>query len=169
MSSTRGRTLVVQAAWLTVVSVVLPCAILVVVAVVTRDRSPALPSSFLAGTSRDALSAELDLAEVWSTTHPEYDGEVRVLISSAPVEGSSPNYRAAFYHRRGDVFVRIGRGFGFGGYHPPELGQHPTLDIPAIVAVMETVPDRTYFFVHDGTDQTLQENDETWVPVDELR
>lgn len=130
---------------------------------------PTLPESFPAASSREELFSTLELDYLWSTTHPEYDGEIRVLITSAPIEGMSPNYSAAFYRHDGDAFTRIGGGFGFGGYHPPELGRHPTLDIPAIVCVAEAIPERTYFFVLEGAGQTLQENGETWRPVEELR
>jgi len=128
----------------------------------TRDprEPPSLPEAFPASTSREVLVDELELDDVWSTTHPEYDGEVRILITSAPVEGLSPNYGAAFYRRHADEFIRIGQGFSFGGYHPPELGRHPTLDIPAIVCLAEAIPEHTYFFVHDGVSATLQENEE---------
>lgn len=139
--------------------------------IATRDsrEPPALPESFSASTGREALMAELELDDIWSTSHPEYDGDVRILIASAPVEGLSPNYRAAFYRREGDSFIRVGKGFSFGGYHPPELGRHPTLDLPAIVCLAEAIPEHTYFFVHEGASQTLQENDETWRPVEEPR
>lgn len=126
---------------------------------------PELPTSFTASQSDEELTREHDLDAIWTTTHPDYEGEIRILISSTPVEGLSPNYHGAFYENREDAFHRIDMGFAFGGFHPPELGRHPTLDIPAIVAVSEAIPERTYFFVREGVGQILQENEDTWTPV----
>jgi len=67
----------------------------------------ALPETFPASVSTEWLESEFELDNAWSVSHPEYDSEIRILLTSVPVESLSPNYRVAFYKPSGDIFVRI--------------------------------------------------------------
>ncbi len=125
----------------------------------------ALLETFSSSVNEEWLMSEFELDEMWSASHPDYDSEIRVLLTSVPVESMSPNYRVAFYQRKGDVFVKIDRVFEFGGYKRPELGRHPELDVPAIVAEMEPIAEKAYFLVHDGKIDSFHENEDNWTTI----
>lgn len=124
-----------------------------------------LPETFSADFSPERLESEFELDEVWSVSHPEYEPEILILLTSVPVESMSPNYRVAFYQRKDEVFVKIDRVFEFGGYKPPELGRHPDLDVPAVVAEIESIPEQAYFFVYEGKIDSFHENEESWTEI----
>ncbi len=141
---------------------------LLALAVLGCSKKGELPSGFPISWDDAKLVAEFELDAAWSVAHPEYESEIRILLTSIPVESLSPNYRVAFYQLFGSHFIRIDTTFELGGFGRPELGRHPLLDVPAVVAEGEATAERTWFFVHGGSVGSHDEGEEDWIELAEL-
>ena len=105
-----------------------------------------LPQSFSDSAAQESLLSEFELSGAWLVQHPEYDAEIRILLTTIKTS-MGDDYVVAFYEERQGGYVQIDRSFRFGGYKEPTLGIHPELGVPAVVAEMATIPEHSYFFV----------------------